>query len=55
MEHSPVPDVSMAVSPQYEHQYCIVKNAVNQPVLLGDSPAPSTFGLMAGGSQSRCT
>ena len=35
----------MAVGPQYEHQYCIVKNAVNQPVLLGDSPAPSTFGL----------
>ena len=37
--------IIMAEGPQYEHQYCIVKNAVNQPVLLRDSPAPSTFGL----------
>ena len=37
--------IIMAVGSQHEHQYCIVEDAVNQPVLLGDSPAPSTLGL----------
>ena len=37
--------IIMAVGPQHKHQYSIVKDAVNQPVFLGDSPAPSTLWL----------